>query len=1098
MQVAILKNDGRPVKLTDSFTDLIFDISGFLKEFNFGGTKYTYYQYDDFRKADTYQDGLVGYFEESAYLLYIQYIGTEVPTAAQLKQTDKFNFDDFIAHVDDFITVSTVDFGVPYDYYYKELYYEFNIELDPYSNQVKNYYDIITKGISIPQNAVIYQTFKDLNLNPRGLFYEKNFGLSINTWTVSESVKRSFSRIMTLIAFRINDIHSKIFPVIVDAETRIVLNNFLNNPSGDFSILTHFEKTIFIIEKSWGYYYDPGSSLPHKQSFDPVLSNTPNEDEYRDYLLGLDNFYQIVYKIQDLVANRDNSIKISYFIEILPISALALLPLEVRINALNELIKGYVPSSKESLVLRIIYSISASEANSFLDFLLTKNGKATVFEILYGKMDDDRLGRYPFMILTDGAANRMHFVTGLYEIWKNSKYSFYLPTGEINYQSFFFNEGKPLYSQDQNGNPKQTIFEFGLVDTYSVPDPDIPNLTVFETTWANYKCDKGMKGELIPVQKDFDYVKYYENEFGNRVGSSIDKGSKTIEIDYHLYFPISIAGHKTEGVKIPMGQGIPMFLFYYTRDFKKLQQIDAAINLGIEIGIEAIIFFTVGGGLTTLRHIRHVRQLLNIESAVSGGMAAQETVLIFTGLEATAEAISVSASVLYSLGSYNATILPDGPLKNQQIETNKAFLYMALISGGTAGFLKYKAVKSADNVLTSISQGTDTNIPQDVLNVLTDLRGQRTVALSQFQASLSEYENITFKFTSYSPELKNSFWEDFANNTDDFFERLDADIANMDNWEDLYLLDVDERKVLDFVTNTQLTNRIYRYYEEIDLRKILEPLNYDVKRSFLDDFGGVNNVVFNNLVEDAEKIELPIEFSRTTVRGADKFSAPSEIIDILETDLYVNHVKLLVQKSLIGFEEGKRLYPKLTTNETIPLSRIVEIQNGATFSFFNSLSNTKKKLLQSTNIMTARIQRFSGDIPVGSSIENVYISGNESTVQRVIENISQNELELNSFKDIDNYDLFEVFTKKALELKIDDVRARTNDTEMKFLYNFLQEYWDTADRFVIDIESKLYTCGNCQIYYVYLQRLAEKEGKIINIRILSNPGVKSTKDINKY
>jgi len=275
-------------------------------------------------------------------------------------------------------------------------------------------------------------------------------------------------------------------------------------------------------------------------------------------------------------------------------------PLNLRLNALLDIVKTPVGNEREALVLRIIYSISNADANEFLNFLIKQeNGKRTNFEVLYNKMDDGRLARYPFMFLADDSPNRMHFVTAVYNLWVHSMYTFVKPNGDLNLDSYFFNEGKLLYSQQSDGSAKDYTFEFGLIDSYSAQDPQIPNLTVFLTTWANYQCKKGFEKELIPVEKRLQYTKYYENESGNRVGDSTGQGEKRFETKYHMFFPVTITGHKLEGVSVPQISGIPIFILYYSQDFKKLQKIDAAISLGIEIGIEAVLFFTVAGGVTT-------------------------------------------------------------------------------------------------------------------------------------------------------------------------------------------------------------------------------------------------------------------------------------------------------------------------------------------------------------------------------------------------------------------------------------------------------------------------------------------------------------------
>lgn len=54
------------------------------------------------------------------------------------------------------------------------------------------------------------------------------------------------------------------------------------------------------------------------------------------------------------------------------------------------------------------------------------------------------------------------------------------------------------------------------------------------------------------------------------------------------------------------------------------------------------------------------------------------------------------------------------------------------------------------------------------------------------------------------------------------------------------------------------------------------------------------------------------------------------------------------------------------------------------------------------------------------------------------------------------------------------------------------EHWNTGNRFVINMESTLYTCTSCQGYLVYLKELAKQEGKILEIKMVANKRAKST------
>lgn len=69
----------------------------------------------------------------------------------------------------------------------------------------------------------------------------------------------------------------------------------------------------------------------------------------------------------------------------------------------------------------------------------------------------------------------------------------------------------------------------------------------------------------------------------------------------------------------------------------------------------------------------------------------------------------------------------------------------------------------------------------------------------------------------------------------------------------------------------------------------------------------------------------------------------------------------------------------------------------------------------------------------------------------------------------------------------DEKVSRFSETEVKFLYNFFANHFHKGDRFVIEMESVLYTCKNCQKYLQAAQKYAKSQNKIIEIKFLAHP-----------
>lgn len=66
---------------------------------------------------------------------------------------------------------------------------------------------------------------------------------------------------------------------------------------------------------------------------------------------------------------------------------------------------------------------------------------------------------------------------------------------------------------------------------------------------------------------------------------------------------------------------------------------------------------------------------------------------------------------------------------------------------------------------------------------------------------------------------------------------------------------------------------------------------------------------------------------------------------------------------------------------------------------------------------------------------------------------------------------------------------------LKYIFNLIEEHWSTGNRFVIEMESTLYTCQSCQGYLVYLKELAKQQGKIVEIKVIAHPRAIGTKEL---
>ena len=76
-------------------------------------------------------------------------------------------------------------------------------------------------------------------------------------------------------------------------------------------------------------------------------------------------------------------------------------------------------------------------------------------------------------------------------------------------------------------------------------------------------------------------------------------------------------------------------------------------------------------------------------------------------------------------------------------------------------------------------------------------------------------------------------------------------------------------------------------------------------------------------------------------------------------------------------------------------------------------------------------------------------------------------------------------------------RDRKFDTEMKFIFDFIENHYESGTNFVFELESMLYACPNCQDYLSALVEMAIVDGKTITIKMKMNKSVKSTTILNQ-
>ncbi|WP_278022524.1 hypothetical protein [Flavobacterium ginsengisoli] len=231
--VVLLYKSGIPVKLSEKFSKLEFDIEGFLIGFTFkentlsDSINYRFYFKAEFKTNDKKRSDLIdAYYDETQFLKYIENTGPDIPLGRDMIFKYKFNFDKYLARPGDSISVGVTNFNAPYDFFYDRKKYEFKIESTLDNKGIRSYSDSTTEGfekidyiLRLP-NKFTSQTIS-VPITPANRFgyhfYNKNLGNYINQYS-NDADKRKLKKIVILIIFKIREIVEDIFPMLLSDE----------------------------------------------------------------------------------------------------------------------------------------------------------------------------------------------------------------------------------------------------------------------------------------------------------------------------------------------------------------------------------------------------------------------------------------------------------------------------------------------------------------------------------------------------------------------------------------------------------------------------------------------------------------------------------------------------------------------------------------------------------------------------------------------------------------------------------------------------------------------------------------------------------------
>lgn len=836
--------------------------------------------------------------------------------------------------------------------------------------------------------------------------------------------------------------------------------------------------------------------------------NTYNEEFFARIRLGLIDFMYFV-KSYGPTYNKLSSDDLSVcIVNIFPPVELARLPYPQKINLLNRVVlrNNWIQGNwyfnlinHEQAIIKIIRSIACetngtlnyTEIDSFMDYLSSRDysTKESKYEVLYSKINDGIFGD------DSGKGNKGQFVNAVYNLWLESKFN-------------------PNHSVTTVANAAAEMFKYPTepayknINTNGIDENSAPLVLNYESekilVWYtdNFKF-KFNKRKIEAYQETYvDYGKYAVTAGSFANTGNYYNSQYILYGTYELFQPVVLKASKLEDtiIKMPIkglpqnanpkdyiNNSIPIFYLKYIDDSGDYSDAKETIGLLIDVALT----FSGVGNIAKLKHFRYLSKFGRLNT-----LAPETRILYFEAVSGVSAAFEITAGVTSSMLSYMENQRTADPEYYDKLDYLMFALELLSLSFDA---LAQRAVrKRAKEVLDhKLNNGgwpsvldDETKKAKEVIEKLALYDEIIIDAINKLPA------NVKAKVDLFDQDKQIAFLSDFAGNKDNILNTLNN--ANnafyFDNWEKLYAINCIDRKQIDFISKTILTDCLIRYYSDVGLRKVLELTSLELRIKFLKKYGTTDRLdvtTFNKLTQNPSKLEMLLNNVNGTKNLQPDEFITSEVFNIINSNLDGLHVDLLGIKSRYSLDElGKRFSKQIKYNVVSKerLKKLYDAHPDIYPTFGNLLSsNRKRKAFQGANQLLVGIQPYNGNNPAGSLINERYVSGLNSSVTRLLGNPPGH-----GFIEPSNQSKFDIFKIKAIDL---DKGPRDNDTELKFIFNFLEQHWNKGDRFVINMESKIQICSSCQGYITSLQELAKQNDKIIEFNITAHPEAEGIVDV---
>ncbi|PJJ08654.1 hypothetical protein CLU83_1940 [Flavobacterium sp. 1] len=1094
-QAAILKT-GQVVKLTDIINPK-YSIYGFLNSFEVITNKVTKKFRDteekDFRDADLSgqinKDVVRGFYEEQFFLEYL--VGKH-----ELYELKNHKYTLKPASAGDEIIVKKLKVVAPYTDFCKIETYKWTYQLNV---PVFDYYEtlqiIVPSGLSPikEENIQLFSTAM--------LFYSDKIRRFVTPADTDNKQEKAF--IIAKIAILINSIIKDLF------------SKFLTEPE--------FQTYLSHQSLEWT---------------DNSMFVNPTVEILEDYLGNLRSYYESFYANQLLVKDASTKDKFYWLATVLSAEALATVPAIDKFELLYNLSKQNVTLTErnhgESLALKIIESftfesVSSADRNDLLNDLVNfhnyitlqgGNGphsvesKSTLFEILYRDIDDDRYSRYTFG-LWNSYNNRMKFIILLYRIWFNSTYNPIYPDPsyikQLNACGVY--EESPYMKLKNNPDPNNSI----KVPKY-YNDTTTPSFIIYESVTGS------RNGAKIETSTNYSYkmvgksIEVYEYKIESRKGYDDHYSDSVLYGTYEFLQPITVMGLKPdldlvetlgdlqtgESIGNQKIHTIPAFLLFYMEDYSSLKKIDFGVMLAAEIALNLI----GAGALADLRYLGYLSKMRSLWTTES--VVASDVVLSWKAVSGVVNAFEFSAINAIALNNYVIHTTNDSLTKKIAEKANTYLIWATIGSMIARPYIQSKIIESAFELNGIVKQFNDDGIsiyrpemtPSQIsefdqaLIVVKDIAGNRELVVNTMIQKLEAYGSDSSEILQKYTQITNSaekyaFYVDYGVLKDPKIRQLlNANNSKaFDNWRLLYSKNVIvDRKYVEILADQTYINDLFRYYNEDPLRKVIEPLNFKSRLNFIRKFGKLDPIVFEKLIETPNGVILLNE--SPSFSSMPDLLTSEDVIEFLKTGPTKDIIGVRIETQRLNWSTSIRMYQENISFQAMSIQELSDFH-----SIFKNYFRTDKEKLSSylkSNRARIKINCYNNSELIEPTIVEWYISGTPESFVELFNDVPDEITEM--FIQSSNAEGYNAFAKNAFDF---DGRIRANDTEVKFLYNFFQNHFHKGNKFVIEIESTLYTCTSCQKYLQAAQKYAKAEGKILEIKFIAHPRASNSVEVFK-